>query len=72
MKNYISLREAARQLPGRPHLSTCHRWAEKGVNGIFLETIKVGRRRFTTQEAIDQFLAELNKTDAERLEEEGA
>jgi hypothetical protein len=69
--HYFPLNEAAQRIPGRPHLSTLHRWAQKGVNGVRLQTKRVGNRRFTTQGAIDQFLAELNKTDAERLAEEG-
>jgi hypothetical protein len=68
---FIPLAEAAKQIPGRPHVSTCHRWAVKGVNGVKLETKRVGNRRFTTQAAIDEFIEELNKTDAERLAAEG-
>jgi hypothetical protein len=70
--NYIPLKEAAKHFPGRPHLSTIIRWSDAGVHGVILKSIRVGRRIFTTKEAIDEFLAELNKTDAERLEEEGA
>jgi hypothetical protein len=69
---FIPLNEAAKQIPGRPHLSSLHRWANRGVRGVKLETVRVGNRRFVTQEAIDRFLAELNKSDSERLAEEGA
>ena len=72
MVSYIPLNEAAGIFPGkRVHVSTLHRWTLKGVNGVKLETIQVGKRRFVTKEAIDQFLAELNTSDAERLEAEG-
>lgn len=67
--NYIPLTEAAQQLPGRPHVSTLHRWSHHGVNGTKLETVRVGGRVFVTQEAIERFLAELNKSDADRLAE---
>ena len=68
---YISINEASKRLPGRPHISSIDRWSLIGVNGVKLETIVVERRRFVTQEAIEQFLAELNASDAERLEAEG-
>ena len=69
---FIPLAEAAKQIPGRLHASTCHRWANKGVNGVKLRTKKAGNRKFTTPEWIEEFLAELNKSDSERLAEEGA
>ena len=71
LADYILLSEAAKIIPGRPHQSTIWRWAIRGVRGVKLETIQAGKRRFTTKEAIDQFLAELNTSDAERLEGEG-
>jgi len=47
---------------GRPHIGTLVRWALKGVgpNRVKLKTWKIGGRRFTTREAIDQFVAALN------------
>jgi len=68
---YIPLKAASAKLPGRPHLATLHRWTKKGVNGVKLRTWRVGNRVYTTEAALDDFLAELNKTDAERLAEEG-
>lgn len=69
---FIPLTEAAKLIPGSPHVSTCHRWAIKGVNGVKLRTKKAGNRKFTKPEWIEEFLAELNKSDSERLAEEGA
>lgn len=58
------LDKASNHVPGRPHRSTCWRWAERGVirNGekIRLETISVGGRRYTSQKAIDRFIAACN------------
>lgn len=71
LTDYIPLNEAAKRIPGRPHESTIWRWAQKGVRGVKLETKRFGNRNFVTQAAIDRFLAELNTTDAERLESEG-
>ncbi len=71
MSAYLNLNEAAQKIPGRPHLSTLHRWAEKGVRGIRLRTVRVGHRRFTTQDDIDQFLAKLNESTDQQLAREG-
>ncbi len=68
---YFSLSQAASRLPGRPHVSTLHRWTTKGVRGVKLETTRVGSRVFVTQEAIQRFLNELNTTDDQRLAQEG-
>ena len=50
-----SLTEAAHGLPNRPSVRTLFRWAQKGVSGIVLETIKLGHRRYTTDEALERF-----------------
>lgn len=56
----ISLPEAARRIPGKPNLSTVHRWRLAGVRGQRIETVLVGGRRFTSVESIERFLAALN------------
>lgn len=53
---YLTLAEAAAQLPGRPHLSTIHRWRLRGVRGVRLRTCLVGGRRFTRPEWLRQFI----------------
>jgi hypothetical protein len=52
----ISFHQAPKHIPGRPHVSTLHRWRLKGTRGRRLETFLVGGRRFTTVEAIHRFL----------------
>jgi hypothetical protein len=52
----IPIAEAARLVPGRPHLATLHRWIARGCRGIRLESILVGGRRFTSREAIARFI----------------
>jgi hypothetical protein len=37
-------------------VSTLWRWRTRGVNGIRLETFKVGKKRFTSLEAIARFI----------------
>lgn len=65
----LTMPEAARLIGklthGRPpHLATLHRWADRGVVGpaghrVFLETLKFGRRRVTTREAVIDFATQL-------------
>ncbi len=56
----ISVAEAVKKLPrrhtGRPvHLSTVYRWAQRGVRGVRLETIRVGNTICTSMEALQRF-----------------
>jgi len=51
----LSFSEAAKVLPGRPHISTLHRWRLRGVRGNKLETCLVGGKRFTSREALQRF-----------------
>ena len=55
--NYIPLSAASKLIPGRPAISTLHRWCTRGVRGVKLANIRIGSRRFTTQDAIDEFVA---------------
>ncbi|TWT86244.1 hypothetical protein Mal64_37830 [Pseudobythopirellula maris] len=52
---YLTLAQAAAELPGRPHLSTLHRWRLRGVRGVRLRTCVVGGRRFTTHRWLRDF-----------------
>ncbi len=56
----IPFSQAPKYIPGRPHLSTAHRWRLHGVRGVKLETFLCGGRRFTTAQAIERFIAQLN------------
>lgn len=60
----LSLRDAAKSLPGRPHISTIFRWRRVGVRGVRLETCRIGGRRFTSVEALNRFLIAINEPDA--------
>ena len=60
----LSFRQASKILPGNPSRSTLSRWAHHGVHGVKLTTILVGGRRFTTREAIDQFIAALSNQES--------
>ena len=48
----------------RHSLATLHRWRLNGVRGVKLETVLIGGMRYTSQEAIDRFIAAQNADDA--------
>lgn len=45
--------------PTRPTYLTVHRWAHQGMMGVVLRTQLFGTRRFTRQEWLDQFFADV-------------
>ncbi|MGD0896640.1 MAG: DUF1580 domain-containing protein [Thermoguttaceae bacterium] len=53
----FSLADTAKTLPGRPAISTLHRWRLRGVRGVRLETCLIGGRRFTSREALERFIS---------------
>jgi transposase len=60
-ETYMSLAEAAKFFPSRPHIATVWRWATKGMkNGIKLDTAMIGGKRYTTEESVAKFLEALN------------
>lgn len=61
----LKLEQARSEFPGRNRLglSTLHRWRLKGVRGVRLETCLIGGQRFTSQEAIERFIAAQNAAD---------
>lgn len=54
----LTLADACRALPHRPHISTLHRWRLKGVRGVVLETCLIGGIRYTSTEALSRFIEE--------------
>jgi hypothetical protein len=55
-----------RKFGRRPNAATIYRWATKGVKGVRLDTIALGRYRYTTESALERFVAETSRTDAGR------
>jgi len=55
----LTFSEAAKVLPAvngkRPHCSTLWRWARRGVQGVRLETRRIGGRFVTSAEALERF-----------------
>jgi formamidopyrimidine-DNA glycosylase len=64
-QNILTMRDAAKRLPTRPHVSTVIRWAERGCRGQRLKTWLIGGSRVTSEEALAEFLSGLN---GERVE----
>lgn len=68
----LSLAEATRALPKidgkRPHISTLWRWARKGLCGVQLEYVRLGRRICTSREALSRFAQHLAEADGEPAE----
>jgi hypothetical protein len=56
----LLLSQAVKALPTRPHVSTVWGWATHGINGVRLETAKIGGRRYTSREALARFVARLS------------
>jgi hypothetical protein len=59
----LSLRQAAKILPGQPTRSTLHRWTHHGCRGVRLATFLVGGRRYTTRDAIAKFINALSNVE---------
>jgi len=45
-----------RRFGRRPNVATIWRWAIKGLRGVRLQTISLGRYRYTTERAIERFI----------------
>ncbi len=54
---HLSLRDAAREIPSRPHINTLRRWILRGSRGRKLEAQMIGGRWYTTRDALREFLA---------------
>lgn len=57
----VTLREASKLIPTRPHIATLHRWCYRGVKGHKLETYLIGNRLVTSAEAVTRFLTAIQQ-----------
>ena len=57
----ITFAQAARMFPGTISPNTVARWALYGTKGTLLESVKAGRRRFTSKEAVHRFIYHLSE-----------
>ena len=53
----LTITQAAKRCPARPHVATMWRWVLNGLDGVKLDSIKVGGKRLTSAEAISRFIA---------------
>ena len=68
-EDYISLTEAAKRSPGRPHVASVWRWARRGVKTrggerITLGHIRAGGKIFTTEQNLNDFFERVAEADA--------
>lgn len=56
-EDVIPLRDVPNELPRRIDVSTVWRWAERGVGGIKLETVKIGGKKMTSRQAVSRFIS---------------
>ena len=57
-ESILSFKQAAEYVPRGVHYNTICQWADNGVKGVILDSIRIGRRRFTSKEAIQRFIEE--------------
>ncbi len=59
-EDMLTMTEARREIAmltrRRPDKSTMHRWTHRGVGGVRLEAIRLGRQWFTSRQAITRFV----------------
>ena len=65
---YLTLAEAARHLPNKPHPSTVYRWYAKGIRcgdtQVYLDARPFGKKLYVTLKAVYEFTA--NVAEAKR------
>ncbi len=69
-RELITIADAARIVPTRPHIGTIFRWMTRGVRGRVLASWLIGGQRFTSRVAIEDFLAALNGSEPPSITEE--
>ncbi|MCR9115793.1 MAG: DUF1580 domain-containing protein [bacterium] len=59
-EDFVPFSKAPQLLPGRPHISTLHRWRIRGLKGVKLQTILVGGRRYVSKDELLRFVNQLS------------
>jgi len=71
----VSISQAAKRLPKRSngkaiHVASVYRWIGEGINGVRLESVRIGGRLFTSVEALQRFTERLTrKGEEDRVQE---
>ena len=59
----VTLKEARKLVPPKGiSLQTLERWISQGVDGVKLEVCRIGGTRHTSEEAVQRFMEETNRT----------
>ena len=56
-EDVVSMSDAAKLFPGGVSVASIYRWADRGVKGVKLETIRYGSKRQTSVQAVHRFLS---------------
>ena len=70
-KPYLTLSQAAKQLPGRPAAGTLWRWCRRGIQvrhsdaRVRLQHVRIGGRLYTTVDWLADFGRQLAEADIE-------
>ncbi len=72
--DYLTLTQATKIAPGRPHISSIWRWIRRGTltrsgSRVHLRAVRAGGRMFTTHAWLDEYLTGVNDGDATHFEE---
>ena len=59
----LTLSAATKHIPDHPHTSTLWRWCRQGLMGVRLEYQRVGRRIYTSREALQRFFESVTEAD---------
>lgn len=73
MGSYISLNEAAKLAPGRPHVASIWRWCRRGIKTrtggrVRLDHVRAGGKLYTSEAWLTEFFAAVAKADREHFE----
>jgi len=66
---FITMSEAAKLLRGRPSIVSLWRWRVRGVAGVKLQYVTVGKLPLTTREWLREFIIESSKAKQARQAE---
>jgi hypothetical protein len=65
VNDFISLQKAIPLFPARPHRNTVIRWANRGIDGVKLMTVRFGGKRLTRPVWVEEFCKAVMGTSPE-------
>ena len=71
--DYLTLTQASKITPGRPHISSIWRWIRRGTltrsrSRVHLRAVRAGGRIFTTRAWLDEYMTAVSEGDAAHFE----